>query len=409
MKNNIFTDYKIHISNFSHLAFGEFSSKAFGFLTTVYLARVLGAEQFGQYSWVMAVYAYAYMMANFGFETHGTRTIAQRPSHDFISGILVLRFIYATIVFAFVIFLNTFILPKFNFLLILQSASLLLLPFNTQYIFRGLNKAKYDGLSRMAQAGLFFLMVYVFVEADKILLLPVVWFVVSAITLVSFYLLMRKIVSYTFSLPALSFIKTILIDSLPVGIASALILLYLNFDTILLGFYVDNQSVGLYSVAFKIYYFGYSFLALYYIAFLPSLSRKNDDRYRKTQRNYILPLFLLAAALVLIGIFLSEYIIVLLYGEHYLASISVMKILFFSLAAACVNFAFMNPLQAMGKDAFFIKILMFRTILFVIFCLILISKYGIMGAAYSTLVAEVVTIPGSIILFKNVSLRNVPF
>jgi O-antigen/teichoic acid export membrane protein len=198
---------------------------------------------------------------------------------------------------------------------------------------------------------------------------------------------------------------TILHDSLPVGIASALILLYLNFDTILLGLYVDNASLGLYSAAFKIYYFGYSFMALYYIAFLPSLSRKSDNRYRIIQKYYILILFLLAAVLVLIGIFLSEYIILLLFGEHYHASIPVMKILFFSLAAACINYAYLNPLQAMGKDVLFIKILAFRIIFFAIFCFILIPTYGVMGAAYSTLIGEIVTIPVSIYILKNVSTR----
>ena len=46
-KNNINLSLKTVLINFSHLAFGEFSSKAFGFLTTVYLARVLGVEIFG--------------------------------------------------------------------------------------------------------------------------------------------------------------------------------------------------------------------------------------------------------------------------------------------------------------------------------------------------------------------------
>ena len=354
---------------------------------------------------MMALYAYVSMMANFGFETHGTRTIAQHVSNDFISGILVLRLIYISIVLVLIAFLNIFILPKFNSLLMLQSASLLLLPFNAQYIFRGLNKAKYDGLSRTVQAGLFFLLVYSFLAIDKIMLLPVLWFITSATTLISFFILMTKIVSYTFSVPSFSSIKTILHDSLPVGIASALILLYLNFDTILLGFYVDHGSLGLYSAAFKIYYFGYSFLALYYIAFLPSLSRKSDDRYRIIQKNYIRILFLFAAVFVLIGIFLSEHIILLLFGEHYLAAIPVMKILFFSLGAACINFAYMNPLQAIGKDALFIKILAFRTILFVLFCFILIPTYGIMGAAYSTLIAEIVSIPVSIYMFKNASIE----
>ena len=372
----------------------------------MYLARVLGTEQFGAYSWVMAIYAYAYMMANFGFETHGTRTIAQKVSNDFLSGIFVLRFGYVSISLAVIILLNIFILPKFNSLLMLQSVSLLLLPFNTQYIFRGLNKAKYDGLSRTIQAGLFFLLVYSFVEAGRMMLLPIVWFISSAAALASFYILMTKMLSYTFAVPSAASIKTILRGSLPVGIASALILLYLNFNTILLGVYVDNKSVGIFSAAFKIYYLGYSLLALYYMAFLPSLSKQDGTRFHIMKRNYIRLLYFMAVVLVLTGIFLSEFIILLLFGHHYETSIPVMKILFFSLAASCLTFAYMNPLQAIGRDALFIKLLLLRTVIFAALCFLLIPRYGFMGAAYATLAAECITIPVSIYLFNTAFIKH---
>jgi len=57
--------YRTIFSNFAALAFGEFASKAFGFITMVYLARVLGAENFGFIGFVSTISAYVVLFCKF--------------------------------------------------------------------------------------------------------------------------------------------------------------------------------------------------------------------------------------------------------------------------------------------------------------------------------------------------------
>lgn len=399
--NGITTPITKIFVNFSHLAFGEFASKAFGFLTTVYLARTLGAEGFGKYSWVMAVYSYLYLFANFGFDTFGIRKIAATNQTDVINGVFVLRGVYVFLLILIVLLINFFALGEPNYLLLLQTASLLILPFNVQYVFRALGKGKYDGTYRTVQAGLFFFLVYLVILSDHILLIPLLWFISSASVSIGAVVVLTKMIPYNFSFPSRDTLGMIFRESVPIGIAGALILFYLNFDMLILGVYVDAHALGLYSAAFKIYYMGYTVLGLFYVAYLPSLSKTDSADFSIVRSSYKKVLFQLTVVIAIIGTLSAGIVVQILFGETYVEAVPVLKILMLSLAAACINFAFMNPLQAMGKDALFIKLLSSRTIIFMILCFILIPTYGIKGAAYATLIAEGVTIVTSLVVHSG--------
>jgi O-antigen/teichoic acid export membrane protein len=371
----------------------------------VYLARVLGAEGFGMYSWVMAVYSYLYLFANFGFDTFGIRKIASTNQTEVINGVLVLRGAYVFLLILIVASVNFFVLSEPNYLLLLQSVSILIVPFNVQYVFRGLSKGKYDGTYRTVQAALFLLFVYLFIRENDILSVPILWFASSAIVGVTAFVFVRKATSLSVSIPSFKKLKEIFYESIPVGIAGALILFYLNSGTVILGMYVSGHSLGLYSVAFRIYYFGYTILGLLYVAFLPSLSRYFHKEFSIVRSSYSVFLLLCSACIATCGTALSSLIISMFFGEQYSEAVPVLRILMLSLAAACVNVAYMNPLQAVSKDVLFIKLLFARAVMFVILCFILIPSYGITGAAFSALIAESMIAVFSYIAYVKVMKR----
>lgn len=389
--------FKTIITNFTSLAFGEFSSKAFGFFTIVFIARNLNTAQFGEYSWMMSIYGYLYLLGNFGFETFGIRAIATRPVNETVNGILYLRSLYVGIIILIVLITNYFLFTNPNQLLLLQTASLILLPFNPQYVFRGLSKPKYDGMFRTIQAALFFLLVNITVNPETMLVLPVLWFLSFGSVTSYFFYCMIRMTSWSYSRPSYSSLSSIVRESIPVGIAGLIIMLFTNSGLVILGLFVDDHAVGLYSSAFRIYFFGFTILGLFYITFLPMLSKTTDIRYPGIRRKYTRTLIFASIAIVVSGIFVSESVIIFLFSDAYTDSIPVMQILLFSLAAGSINYAFMNPLQAMRKDTLFIILLSLRAGLCLVFNFVLIPQYGISGAAYSILIAELLSIIASII------------
>jgi O-antigen/teichoic acid export membrane protein len=355
------------------------------------LARTLGVELFGDYSLIFAIFAYVSLLANFGFETYGTIEVAKVKSIEIINSVIVLRTIYALVLLLIVILLHLYFDVSRSLLLLLQSGSILLLPFSFQFALRAIDQMQWVGWQRFIQSGVFLVLVYLVIDHHSLMKIPVLWFASSGISLIPLIVVMRKKFNHKFFIPRFDVIKAVFIGSASIGISSALILIYLNFDTILLGVFLNSYSVGIYSAAFKIYYAGYAMLGLYYMAFLPTLSRVSAQSFG-AKSIYIRLLMIIGLVTAVAGYIEAEPLIRILFGTEFLAAVTSLKILFAALGIACMNFAFMNPLQAIGKQKVFNVILLIRTLIFLIVCVVLIPPYGIEGAAVSTLLAEILTV-----------------
>ncbi len=67
--------------NFSYLAAAELISKGIAFFTTVYIARVLGPENFGKLGFAQAVLSYFILIVSLGFDVYGAREIARNKEN----------------------------------------------------------------------------------------------------------------------------------------------------------------------------------------------------------------------------------------------------------------------------------------------------------------------------------------
>ena len=340
------------------------------------------------------------MLANFGFETYGTIEVAKVKSTEIINAVAVLRGTYACVLLLIVFLVHIYFDVSKTSLLLLQSTSILLLPFSFQFAFRAIDEMQWVGWQRFIQSGAFLALVYFVIDHEALMKIPILWFVASGMSLIPLIVVMRKKLNYSFFIPQLNVIKSVFAGSASIGISSALILIYLNFDTILLGVFIDSYSVGIYSAAYKIYYMGYTILGLYYMAFLPTLSRSSAHTLASIM-TYAGLLVIIGFVTAVIGYITAASLIRILFGAEFLGAITSLKILFVALGVACANFAFMNPLQAIGKQKVFNVILLVRTAIFLCACLLLIPLYGIEGAAVSTLLAEILTIFFAYYQFSN--------
>ena len=67
--------------NFAWLFVGNFGSLALGFITTLYLARVLGQAQFGKFSYAQTLAIYGAIIVDLGLNVYGNRSVANSPKH----------------------------------------------------------------------------------------------------------------------------------------------------------------------------------------------------------------------------------------------------------------------------------------------------------------------------------------
>lgn len=394
------------ISNFSYLAFGEFASKAFGFLTTVYLARVLGTEQFGQYAWVMAIYIYGQIFSNLGFEIYGTIEISKSASFNLVDRITSVRLVFSIIAFISIIFVSFFYHTGVRILLIYQALSILLVPLYLQFVARGLSDMRIVGLSKFIQSFLFLVLTYLFVNKNTAYVVPMTWFLSMFVSILPLLHYTFKKIPGSFTTPSIAEIKETINNSFSWGLSSALLSIHMNFSILALGLFASGHDVGIYTVAFKIYFFGYTMVSLFYSAFLPHMSKTYDINYQFVVQSYVRILIVVAVVTALCGSLFPEDAILILFGKDYSSAIPITRILLGALAVTFVNFAFINPLQASGNIKIYNIFLIIRFCIILCLSFIFIPAYNSFGAAWAVLCAECIAVLFSGFQYMRTFRRN---
>lgn len=184
--------------------------------------------------------------------------------------------------------------------------------------------------------------------------------------------------------------KTLLKDSWPLLLSGLAIMVYMRIDQIMLGQMLGDESVGIYSAAVRISEVWYFIPMTITASVFPSIikvKKTNEAKYyQRLQKLYDI-MVLLALAVAIPMTFLSEFVVTLLFGNAYIQAGSVLSIhiwagIFVFLWVASGRWFIIEGLQ---KYAFYRNLL--GAIVNVSLNLILIPKFGIIGAAWATVVS----------------------
>lgn len=170
--------------------------------------------------------------------------------------------------------------------------------------------------------------------------------------------------------------------------------IYVNSDIVMLGFYLDDSSVGVYGFSSKIYNTLKYFINSAIVVTIPRIGyvlKNNTNTFKIFIKNIrgILSLIIFPIAT---GLFLlSNSVIEIIGGEEYIKGISSLQILALALIFALFGSLNTNCILLVNRQEK--KVLMATTVsaaLNVGFNLILIPQMGIAGAAITTVIAEMV-------------------
>jgi O-antigen/teichoic acid export membrane protein len=192
-------------------------------------------------------------------------------------------------------------------------------------------------------------------------------------------------------------------DSWPLIISSLAIMVYLRIDQIMIKAFLDSKSVGNYSVAVKVSE-AFHFIPLVINSSLfPAIIKLKQENNRlylsRLQQLYDLMTWLGISVAVSISIF-ADYLISFLFGEQFLSAAGILKIniwacVFVFLGNACAKWFIAENLQ---------KYFLYRTlsgaILNVVLNLAFIPKFGITGAAFTTVISYFMAFYLSMAFFK---------
>ncbi|WP_317326670.1 polysaccharide biosynthesis C-terminal domain-containing protein [Turicibacter sanguinis] len=214
----------------------------------------------------------------------------------------------------------------------------------------------------------------------------IVAFFIYAFKEILFCLISKDVIKFKFSEFKFEFKewkKIIVVAFIPM---ITMILNTMNYrvDTLILGYSVSSYQLGLYSAALSIAEIAWIFPDIFK-EIMFNKSAKNDS-ISLICKSIRITLFINLIMIITIIIF-GKLIIYILMGKEYLASYSVIILLFFGIPSMSF-FKIINPLYlANGKQMFGFKALFISVIVNIFLNILLIPYIGINGAAISSIVS----------------------
>lgn len=374
------------------------------------MARYLGTHDFGLINYGLAYIMIFTTMSNLGIDSIIVNEIIKNKGKtgNIIGTTIFLRFFSSLIsillIYIIVIYLNADEMIL-RVIIIIQSISLLFIIFDSiQYWFQSNLQSKYVVISKSIAFTIVSLWRLVLIFTEKS-----IHFFAFATVIEAFIISLFIILFYVrFKGPKLSFslqtAKQLLSQGSAYFIAGLLIMVYTQIDKIMLGKIVDSTTVGIYSAALTIaslWMFIPNAIINSARPIIMGLNNENKNVYIiKNKQLYCAIIWLGIVASIFITLF-SEPLILLIYGEQFVEAIDVLVILIWSRIFALIGSikAISLTVESLGRfQVYFVGI---AAVINVGVNFLLIPRYGAIGAAISTLFAEVISALIAVLFFKE--------
>ena len=386
--------------NFCMNAILTMSQFIFPLITFPYVSRILLAEGTGKVSFATSIISYFAMFAQLGIPTYGIRACAQvrndkkklSKTAQEIFIINIIMSILAYIVF-FIALCNVPRLKDEKTLLIIVSATIFFNAIGMEWLYKALEQYTYITIRSVIFKFIALIAMFLLIhqQSDYIIYGAISIFASSASNIFNFfnvhkYISLRPVGEYNFKqhLKAVSVFFAL----------SCAATIYVNLDTVMLGFMKTNVDVGYYNAAVKIKTILVSIVTSLGTVLLPRASYYvehglKEDFYRITKKaiNFV---FLVATPLMLYFMFFAKEGIFFLSGNTYDGAIVPMQIIMPTLFfIGLTNIMGMQILVPLGKENIVLYSEIVGAVVDLAINYILIPKYASAGAAIGTLVAEI--------------------
>ena len=363
------------------------------------LAKAYGAEYFGLYSLILIIIEIAKVFSDLGVDIVSIRRFAadSQNIHSVLESILGLKLLAAT--FGSILALSLYAIfyrDSFGFVLLAIGCISIFttLPLNA---FVSYYQTKLS-MEKIIKAHLIGYGCYLFFSLLAILFKTSLFILIAIIPLsegIILFLLIRRYqiqapIRVKFNIP---FIRTLLAESIYVGIAGLAVVIYLRLDNVMISRLLDLKSVGQYAFAYRLIEPFSLLFTSFGISLYASLSALsiNTKVYERLSlaKNTLIGMLAIACAGILFYIFLVRPLLPS-FSIEYMRSGDVLLMLCFVLFFKALNTQLTAILNSMEKFRIVSGITFIDLVTSVVLNYIFISHYGIVGAAMAVVGTEFV-------------------
>jgi O-antigen/teichoic acid export membrane protein len=361
----------------------------------IYVARILGAVEYGKFTFALAFVSIFAVFSDFGLTWTTTREFSQEEKKEKeFSSILSLKIILSLATLILIIGSSLFITSD----LIIQKIVWILGIYVVIDSFNGIiwaalrarQKMEYEAWGKIIRG---------------IILICIGFFILfkfPSIQGLSYSYLIASCVAFIFIIFIFHFKifrlnikwekniwKRFLGLSWPLAFISVFTLIYTNIDSVMMGYWGQITQTGWYNAAYRIISATLIPMSLISISFFPALNKafkKSKDELQDIWNHQIKLITILIIPLMVGGIFLASKIINFIYGSAYGPSILAFQILILVSVFIFLSEPYYRLLIVFKKEKIIFCITLLGAIINIILNIILIPRYSLYGAAIATVI-----------------------
>jgi PST family polysaccharide transporter len=386
------------ISNSGWLFADKLFRIAVGLTLGIWIARYLGPENFGLLSYSIAFVSLFSTVATLGLDGVVVRELSLRPEqrHVILGSTLALKFGGGVVAYAIAQLSILFIQPanpEAAFLVAIIAGGLIFQALDVaDFWFQAQVKARYGVLARGF--------------AFTVLCAVKVWLLLSHAGVYAFaWAAMVEValagVAMIFAFKATGnsvaalriewgFVRKLLADSWPLAVSGGFVLLTMQLDKIILGEMSGSIAVGIYSVASQISSIWYMVPMIVGASIAPSISRSHASRdpnyVTNLQKVYSVLAYISVITAIVVSV-VSRPAIGFLFGDEYLGAAPVLAVHVWGGIFVFHVSIRTRALIAEGKLRLITAIAALTLLSNILLNVLLIQKYGALGAAYASLIS----------------------
>lgn len=418
------------IANTGWLFFDRIFRMGVGLFVSVWVTRYLGPEQFGMLSYAQAMVAIFGAIATLELDAFIVRHLVREPSkyNEYLGTAFILKFLGGLCLTLFTVLLIMYIKPnqlQIQLLVGIIAVGTLFQSFDViDFWFQSKIQSKYTVIAKNIG--------FTVISIAKIILIllkaSLVWFAVAGVVEIiigSLLLLIfynRQCHSREKWKFRLDLAKMLLKESWPLILSGMAIMIYMRIDQIMIGQMVGNGAVGIYTSALRISEVWYFIPTIIVTSVAPTIvtaKKENELLYKERIQQLFIVMVIIGYLISIPMTFLSDFLVVLLYGDDFIESGKVLAIHIWASIFVFLGVVRSQWLINEGLTKFSFYTTLIGAVINVGLNYILIPIYNEVGAAIATLFSYSVAAVFSclwmkktkeigIIMLRTLLLMNVP-
>lgn len=380
------------------------------FITTPYISRVIGPEGVGIQSYTYSIANYFVLFAMLGVNNHGNRSIAmvknnkEKLQRTFVS-IYSVQFIMSAIMIVLYSIYIIFIAKENKIIFIIQAIYIISALLDINWFFFGMEQFKLTVIRNTVIKLISVVSIFVFVRNSNDLYLYSL--ILALGSLISQFILWKYLSKYISFVKVskeeiLVQIKPILILFIPVIAIS----IYKIMDKIMLGSMSSMTQVGFFENSEKIMSIPLGVITALGTVMLPKMSNLYASGNEDEGNKYIglsleFVMFISVGAMFgLIGV--SPILMPIFLGDKFIECVNIVAIMSITIVfLAWANVVRTQYLIPKKKDKIYITSTIIGAVINLVINILLIKKYGAIGATIGTVFAE-----ASVCIYQSIMIRR---